>query len=626
MAWQLPGIPARPSSPLSPLRSCCALLALLALLVPFLPAAAGAGPAPGRGPASVGRSGQQGGEAAPGGMLSLIVRERDPASTQAEHLVAQAGGIVTRALPIIGGFAARVPAEHLSPLLGSPAVQRVWPDGPMRVRGLDRAGPAGAGPAGAGPGTHDSLPAETVWRTAIGLDRVGPGRHPATVALLDTGVTTTPDLGHRVLARVDLTEEHDGLDRYGHGTHLAGVIAGNGELADGRAGGARGGGYQGAAPGARLVSVKVASGNGATDVSVVLAGLQWVVSNRARFGIRVLNLSFGTDSTQSYLVDPLDFAVERVWQAGILAVVAAGNDGELGSPSVRKPGDDPFVLTVGAADLNNTSTTSDDTVAPFSSRGSTTAGVGKPDLVAPGVSIVGLRAPGSTIDRFRPAARDHGHYLKGTGTSQATAVVSGVAALLYEHDPGLRPDVAKAALLDTAQRHLADQPGAGAGLVDAAAAAAAVARGTYRSRPANQGLRPSDGRGSLQASRGTLRAYTDLDGDGTPEPVAGEVDALGRTWDAAPWTATPWTPATWSASPWSRLVAESPGRGTERWGGDTWSGLGHDARTWYIKHWGGLAEDPAAWHIKHWGIKHRGILADRPGPGSVKHWGAERWS
>jgi len=519
------------------------------------------------------------------GTVPVIVREQAPAVGTAARLVRELGGTVTRDLPVVGGFSARVPASQLPALLGSPAIGQVWPDGPVGMRGLPRADPTADSPVPVG-----------AWHEVINLDGLGkdPGR--ATVAMLDTGVSPTPDLGARMLARVDLTEEHDGYDRYGHGSHLSGVIAGNGEMTDGRPGGARGGGYQGADPGARLVSVKVANGTGATDVSVVLAGLQWVVSNRARYGIRVLNLSFGTDAVQPYLVDPLDFAVEKVWRAGILVVVAAGNDGELGPGRLAKPADDPFVLTVGAADFGSTRTPADDAVAPFSSRGPTVDGIAKPDLVAPGVSILGIRAKGSTIDRMRPAARFHRDYFKGTGTSQAAAIVSGVAARLYAADPALRPDEAKAVLVRTAQRHLSDQPGAGAGMVDARAAVEAVRDGAYHAGTVNQGLRPSKGTGDLEASRGSQYAYTDLDGDGSIEPIVGEKDARGRAWDAAAWTATPWTRPTWSRSPWSRLVAETPGWGVTRWDGEDWAGMGWGDEPWQVKHWG----------VKHWGVKHWG--------------------
>jgi serine protease AprX len=239
-------------------------------------------------------------------------------------------------------------------------------------------------------------------------------------------------------------------------------------------------------------------------------------------------------------------------------------------------------------------------VAPFSGRGPSADGVAKPDLVAPGVSIPGIRAAGSTIDQHRPARAGNRHYLEGTGTSQAAAVVSGIAALLYDADPALRPDVAKAALVGTAQRRLAGQPGAGAGLVDARAAVAAVERGTYASRPANQGLRPSTGLGSLEAARGTRHAYTDLNGDGAFEPIVGEVDALGRAWDAAGWTATPWTGSTWSRSSWPPLMAEPDGGDVKHWNGDAWSGMAPDPRPWQVKHWNEQVDDPSAWLVKHW--------------------------
>ena len=602
MSWQVPRVLLRPRIPG---RLPGAGLILLALLLPPTITRAALGP---RAAAPVS-----------GSSSAIIVRERVPGSAEAEGLVRELGGTVVRALPVIGGFAARVPTERLPLLASAPAVRQVWPDGRMRMRGL-------AGDVAA------SAPAPIgAWHQAIHLDTLARHGQRATVALLDTGVSRTPDLADRLRARVDLTEEHDGFDRYGHGSHLSGVIAGNGEMADGRQGGARGGGYEGAAPEARLVSVKVANRSGATDVSLVLAGLQWVVSHRDLYHINVLNLSFGTDASQSYLLDPLDFAVEQVWRAGILVVVAAGNDGELGPGGISKPGDDPFVLTVGAADLKDPKVIGDDVVAPFSSKGPTADGLAKPDLVAPGTSILGVRAVGSTVDQTHPTARFKDSYFKGTGTSQAAAIVSGVAALLYDTKAALRPDVAKAALVRTAQRQLTGQPGAGAGLVDARAAVEAVRRGTFETRPANQGLRRSTGLGSLEASRGSQHAYTDLDGDGATEPIVGELDALGRAWDAAAWTATPWTRPTWSRSPWSRLAAETPGWEVRRWDGDTWAGISQPAGPWSVKHWGArfwneFGDVQFTWLVKHWGadsweIEHWGS-ADA---GDVKHWGADAW-
>jgi hypothetical protein len=155
-------------------------------------------------------------------------------------------------------------------------------------------------------------------------------------------------------------------------------------------------------------------------------------------------------------------------------------------------------------------------------------------------------------------------------------------------------------LVRTAQRHLADQPGAGAGMVDALAAVEAVRDGTYHAGTVDQGLRRSIGTGDLEGSRGSQHAYTDLDGDGSIEPIVGEKDALGRAWDGAAWTATPWTRPTWSRSPWSRLVAEAPGWGVAHWDGGAWAGLGWGDEPWQVKHW----------QVKHW---------------QVKHWQADSW-
>jgi serine protease AprX len=262
----------------------------------------------------------------PKAMHSVIVRETNPASLDAERRVWALGGRVTHELPIIGSFAARVSGSAVRALAESAAVWRVWGDARLRATSSDLS-------------QYDSYSPDTAWQKTInatdGSSSLGAG---VAVAVLDTGVTRVPDLGNRVLARVDFTPDHDGYDRYGHGTHMAGIIAGDGTSSNGQ--------WVGVAPKANIVSVKVARADGSTDVSVVIAGMQWIVSHRAEYNIRVLNLSYGTDSKQSYLIDPLDYAVERVWRSGIFVVAAAGNGGP-SFGSISKPGDDPLVLTVG---------------------------------------------------------------------------------------------------------------------------------------------------------------------------------------------------------------------------------------------------------------------------------------
>lgn len=444
-----------------------------------------------------------------------------------------------------------------------------------------------------GPGIaeYDILPPNTVWRRSIGLDAIGDryDGEGVTVAVIDTGVSRVTDLDGRVRARVDLTPDRDGYDRYGHGTHMMGLVAGNGAGSGGR--------WSGVAPGADIVSVKVAGWDGATDVSVIIAAIQWVVSHRDEYGIRVLNLSFGTDSSQAYQLDPLDRAVERAWEAGILVVMSAGNRGPDGT--ISKPSDDPHVLTVGASDVRGTPGVTDDRVAPFSSRGPTADGVPKPDLVAPGITLVATRAAGSTIDTFRSEARIEAGYFKGTGTSQAAAIVSGVAALLFQADPSLTPDAAKAALTGTT-RGLHGHSGAGAGQIDAAAAIASVERTTGSSGAAGRVFPPGTGLGSIDASRGSHRVFTDQDGDGRPEQLAGEVDALGDPFQGGTWAATPWTAETWASTRWASVMCVGAGWSAPSCGPDTWLGMAWDARWWGSRTWSEAGWDQKSWTNKSW--------------------------
>jgi serine protease AprX len=524
--------------------------------------------------------------------VSVIVLEADPASSAAERVVADLDGRVTRRLDLMGGFAARVPAGRRAILDRSPSVKQVWSDGRVHMSEESETDGGDAEELW----EYDELPPETAWPDAIrlaGARGVASGSG-VTVAVLDTGATRHPDLGNRMARRVDVTPDADGYDRFGHGTHMTGIVAGDGRESEGK--------HSGVAPAARIVSVKVAGFDGATDVSAVLAAFEWIAAHREQYGIRVLNLSFGTDATQGHLADPLNFGVQRLWRSGILVVAAAGNHGG-GGGRIDKPGDDPFVLTVGAADVRGTPSTSDDRVAPFSSHGPTGDGVAKPDLVAPGISIVSHRASGSTADRTRPAARlEEDDYFKGTGTSQASAVVSGVAALMFSARPSLTPDEAKAALVGTADTALRGEAGAGAGLVDAAAATIAARDASFRGRPANGGLTASSGLGSLDASRGSFKPYADVNGDGAPELLSGEVDALGRRWDAGSWTAREWSASNWPDSPWARVTTGADGWSEAPAPSASWYGLSVAGNTWRIRRWSELPSGFDPWVVRRWSI------------------------
>jgi serine protease AprX len=497
---------------------------------------------------------------------SVLIHEANPSSRTAEDRVLAVGGHITRPLPLIGGFAASVPADGLPLLAGDPAIAGLSVDARVEM-------------ASSGTDVYDVVDPSLAWRKAIRLSQLPGGINGSgvTVAMIDTGIARHEDFGHRVVARVDFTPGGAGDDQYGHGTHLAGVIAGDG--------GASGGKWRGVAPGAELVSVKVAGADGSTDVSVVIAAIQWVVTHRVEYGIRVLNLSFGTDSIQPYAIDPLNAAVERAWAAGITVVVSAGNRGP-GVGTIAKPADDPYVITVGAADLNQTPERWDDEIAPFSSRGPTPDGFEKPDVVAPGTTIVATRDVGSAVDQAHPDAVVDENYFKGTGTSQSGAVVSGIAALMYEANPSLTPKRVKGILMGTAFKSAAYRVGGGDGLVDASGAVLAAT--SVVANP-NSGLVPSTGSGSLERSRGRFHVETDLDGDGVDDLVEGEMDVLGDPWNSTSWSSTSWSSTSWSSTSWSSLIAENAGWSSTSWSSNSWSGMSWNSTSWSSNSWSSVA-------------------------------------
>jgi len=299
-----------------------------------------------------------------------------------------------------------------------------------------------------------------------------------TVAVLDTGIATHRDLtdtASRIVGWVDLVNGRKiPYDDNGHGTHVAGIVAGNGAAA-------QDGGYSTTlawmAPAANLVGVKVLDKSGGGTVSSVIAGINWCIDNRQQYNIRVLNLSLGHCVAESFRTDPLCQACERAWNAGIVVVCAAGNMGRLvpddpmSGPaygSILCPGNDPMVITVGATNTQGTPDLGDDVVASYSSRGPSAVDfILKPDIVAPGNRIESLGTPNSYLFQSYPqnginpmVYRGRGpiQYFRMSGTSMASPVVAGAAALLLQVDPSLTPDTIKARLLVSATKSTANDP------------------------------------------------------------------------------------------------------------------------------------------------------------------------
>ena len=413
------------------------------------------------------------------------------------------------------------------------------------------------------------------------------------VALVDTGVVPVVGLdAGKVVNGPDLSFESQapGLryyDTFGHGTHMAGIIAGKDPgtlLGLGR--------FQGVAPDARLTSIKVAANDGAVDVSQVIAAVDWTVRHRnddPRNPIRVLNLSYGTDGVQDYRTDPLTHAVENAWRAGIVVVVSAGNEGFF-QGKLNNPAYDPYVLTVGAADTRGTTLTVDDTVPDFSSRGDVSRRV---DVTAPGRSIASLRDPGSYLDTAHPGARVGDRFFKGSGTSQAAAVVSGAVALLLQQRPNLTPDQVKAILMSSAApMPLADQAGRGAGEINLAAASLTA------SPTVAQTWARSTGTGSLESARGSQHV---ADGD---VELTGERDILG-VWKAATWAkassaGTSWVGGKWNGRGWTGSCWCGSSWGSQTWSSTTWAGRSWAGRSWAGRSWAGRSWAGDVWAGRSW--------------------------
>ena len=483
--------------------------------------------------------------AATGPAQAVIVQADSVAA--ATSAVQATGGTVDLALPIVNGVAAHVPPAGVAALEANPTLL-VVPDAAVKPTGASfRPVPSRTG-ASSAPSVDPQISAidpPPGWSKDAG--------HGVTVALVDTGVMSSPDLhGDRLVRGPDLSGEGDGIDHYGHGTFMAGLIAGDGTAS--ASGAPR---HFGVAPGATIVSVKVAGADGSTTVSKVIAGIGWVVTHRDRYGIDVLNMSFGVVAPMPYFFNPLSAAAEAAWASGITVVVSAGNEGD---GHVTSPGSDPYLITVGAADTGGTPSTDNDVVPTWSGH-QRFDGYSKPDVVAPGVSVVSLRAPGSTIDVTHPEGRVDDTYFRGTGTSMSTAMVSGSAALLLASHPAATPDDVKGALIDGAARI-----SAGTREVDLARADEADARADWWQHypVAFHGL----GRGFENGMPWTGTRWTGSRWTGT-------------RWTGTRWTGTRWTDEEWAAARWTGTRWTG-----SRWTGTRWTGSRWTAEAWPSQSWG----------------------------------------
>ena len=443
--------------------------------------------------------------------------------TGAESVVDQTvpAGVDTTDLSGLDAVAAYLTPDEIDALAGDDSVNLIVADNP--VFGLDYAS------------------SMDITNLSIGLDKVpapadgGPDGAGVGVAVVDSGVSTTSDLGSsRITGWKDfVNNQPQPYDDAGHGTFVAGLIAGDGTASlplD--QGGTATVQYRGVAPEADIVGIKVLDSTGEGRSSTVMAGIMWAVAHKRQYNIRVMNLSLGSDPVAPSEYDPIAQAVEWAWKKGITVVCAAGNEGETGPGGILSPGDSPYVITVGATD------SAYDAVTDYSSVGPTLWDeYAKPDLVAPGTKLVSMRVPGSYIDTNFPEnlvpVTDYDtdpenaepSYLRLSGTSTSAPVCAGVAALMIGEDRRLSPDDVKVRMMSTAD------PVAG------------VSR-------FKQGAGRLDAAGALDS---TLRSHgyalsQDV-GDGTTILT----DDDYANWDQVAWSKYGWTKFRWTKFRWTKF-------------------------------------------------------------------------
>jgi serine protease AprX len=505
------------------------------------------------------------------GRTVLLTLTEGASLTQLADTVGALGGRVLATLDLSDSLLVELPTG-----VGAPAGSAEIPDTPMKVNGTR---------------TVDEPAEAPTYRATIGATDPNAGEG-VTVALVDTGVADVPDLDDVVHLPIKGVGKGDGL---GHGTFLAGIISGEGP-------------NLGVAPGATLLDVKVAADDGSTSLSKVLQGLEIASQKKAD----VVNLSLSTENPLPPAFDPLSLALDRLWSRGVTVITAAGNDGPA-DDSVGSPGNDPLLITVGALDEGGDAERSADTVAPFSSRG-TAFYEGKPDLVAPGVSIISTAAPDSSAYTKNPASHVGESYMRGTGTSMAAAVVSGAAAAVLSANSNLKPNGVKALLTKTAYP-LADNDGAGAGALDLGAAVAAAA-GTTDVNP-DQVL-PDGDAGDWGPSEDDAELWAAF----AAAWEAGNFDDAKAAWEALSWQTQQWASRGWMLA----VLAGSLGKDEAEFSGRSWAARSWAFDAWLARSWAGRSWAARSWAARSWAADDWLARSWAARSWAARSWAARSWA
>jgi serine protease AprX len=469
----------------------------------------------------------------PGQKIHVIIQSSDGASGAADS-VNGLGADIRRRLQSAGAVAVDITAGKLASLAKKSGLT-ITPDSPVQMS--------------ATPSSTQLWPysSGTAW---LWGSTSNPAPQAPAIAVVDSGIEANRadfDGGSRVAAQVNLasmTPNSPG-DGRGHGTFVAGIAAGSAA------------GVAGAAPNAKIVSLDVMNDSGAARTSDVIAACDWILANKATYNIRVANFSLHSGARNHFYNDPLDRAVEKLWFNNVFVVAAAGNYGTGSTPSgvMYAPGNDPFVMTVGATDLGTSVYSSDDTAAPWSAWGNTEDGFAKPEIGAAGRYMIGAVPTASTLVSERPDHVVAPGYMELSGTSFAAPVVAGAAAQILARHPSWTPDQVKGALMLTARALPSAVPGSlGVGGVNA-----------YRAATLSSAPNPNLALRKFVNSSGT---GSDLRFDANAWLTTVQTSA---SWADASWADASWADASWSAASWADVSWAEASWADASWADASWA-------------------------------------------------------